>query len=141
MAFLNGLCVQEAKRDKSSNPFPTSPKLRPRRKSCQAHSASLGSHKIQNLLSWLDMSSGVILIQCPGLPSPGQAQGLPGDSCIHARVVLGIPETGAGRVLVVLQPERRTWKGLSPPRRMEKAQALASYGAQFRSQLCLSLAV
>ena len=70
---------------------------------------------VQNLLSWLDVSSGVILIQCPGLPSPGQAQGLPGDSCIHARVVLGIPETGAGRVLVVLQPERRTWKGLSPP--------------------------
>lgn len=29
----------------------------------------------------------------------------------------------------------------SVPRRMEKAQALASYGAQFRSQLCLSLAV
>ena len=29
----------------------------------------------------------------------------------------------------------------SVPRRMEKAQALASYGAQFRSQHCLSLAV
>ena len=29
----------------------------------------------------------------------------------------------------------------SVPRRMEKAQALASYRAQFRSQLCLSLAV
>lgn len=115
MAFLNGLCVQEAKRDKSSNPFPTSSKLRPRRKSCPAHSASLGSHEIQDLLSWLDVSAGVILIQCPGLPSLGRAQGLPGGSRVHAPAVLGRPESGAGRGLIVLQPERRTWKGLSPP--------------------------
>lgn len=73
------LCL-EAKRDRSSNPLSTSPKLRLRRKSCLAHSESLGSHKVQDLLAWLDVSAGVILTQCPGLPSPVQAQGLLGDS-------------------------------------------------------------
>lgn len=112
------VCSGSQKRQRFK-PFSHLLKLRPRERAALAHSAS--RFHDPGPLSWLDVSAGVILIQCPlGCPPwDNSQQGLPGGSRVHAPAVLGRPESGAGRGLIVLQPERRTWKGLSP-RRMEK---------------------
>lgn len=98
MVFLNGLCVWRAKRDESSNLLSISPKLRLRRKNCLAHSASLGSHEVQDLLLLLDVgtggASGPVSWAALYLPSLAQVQEPPGDRCADPPTDLGLVQEG-----------------------------------------------
>lgn len=65
---------------------------------------------------------GVVLIQCPELLSPVQAQGLPGDSCTCPHVVLGRSRTGTERFLIIPQPEQRCKAYLEEPQPHRRAR-------------------